>query len=527
MESRTAVAATPVGVTEEAAFPISVAAIDVGSNAIRFVAAEFATATDYRLLREERVPVRLGHDVFLSGRLADEALDGGVAALTAFRGYLDELGIRHCRAVATSAVREAANGEDFVRRVRDAAGIDIEVITGSEEARLVHAAVRSRVAFTGGHWVLVDLGGGSVEVSVVDERGIRLSESHTMGSVRLLEELSVAGAEPGRFRDLLEEYTRTLRFPHVIGKSSVEGLVATGGNIETLARMSGGGRRDERVLTLPVVTLRKLIDMLSRLSFRQRVEELGLREDRADVILPAAMVYERVATLAAVETILVPQVGVKDGLLIDLVDNLASRRSHEDRLDEQAYQGALVLGRRFHFDEAHGAHVARLAVDLFEQLRRLHGLEDGDRRILRAAAVLHDIGIHVNYKRHHKHSHYLIANSELPAFTPYEIQLVAAVARYHRKGDPAPHHAEYMSLVPEDRARVSRLASLLRVAAALDKEQLQRVGGLRARLRDRSVLLDLFGSGDLLLERWALERNKTFFERVFEVSLSVAGEAAA
>lgn len=503
-------------------FPMPVAAIDVGSNAIRFVCAEFAGPTEFVKLVEERVPVRLGHDVFLTGRLAPEAAEAALEALRSFRHRLGEAGISHYRAVATSAVREASNGERFIERVRAETGLELEAITGSEEARLVHVAVRSRISLSGGQWILVDLGGGSVEVSLVDEHGIHWSESHTMGSVRLLEELSVAGAEPGRFRQLLEEYAATLKIPRTA--AAVRGLIATGGNIESLARLAGAAPRLDRVSELPISALRGTIETLAQLSYRQRVEQLGLREDRADVILPAALVYERVAVLAGVDTLLVPHVGVKEGLLIDLVDDATRHRSHADRLNEQAYAGALVLGRRYMFDEAHGAHVARLSVELFDQLQQLHRLGSDDRRVLRAAAVLHDLGVYVAHQRHHKHSHYLIANSELPGFTPRELKVVANVARYHRKGEPAEHHADYVALSEEDRERVAKLSALLRIAAALDREHRQRVSGVRLTLRGQTVGLEIQGDGDLLLERWALQSNRAFFEKVYGVELKVIAE---
>jgi exopolyphosphatase / guanosine-5'-triphosphate,3'-diphosphate pyrophosphatase len=506
-------------------FPLAIAAIDVGSNAIRFLCAEFSGLTEFVKLVEERVPVRLGHDFFLTGKLAPEAMNGALEALSSFRQRLDEAGIGHYRAVATSAVREASNGERFIERVRAETGVELEAITGSEEARLVHRAVRSRLSLSGGQWLLIDLGGGSVEVSLVDQDGIHWSESHTMGSVRLLEELSVAGAEPGRFRQLLEEYAATLKIPRTVGE--VQGLIATGGNIESLARLAGAAPRLDQVSELPLTSLRGLIATLSQLSYRQRVEQLGLREDRADVILPAAMVYERVAVLAGVEAVLVPHVGVKEGLLIDLVEDVARHRTHADRLDEQAFAGSLVLGRRYRFDEAHGTHVARLSLDLFDQLRSLHRLGDGDRRVLRAAAVLHDLGVYVAHKKHHRHSQYLIANSELPGFTPREIKIVAAVARYHRKGEPAEHHPEYVALSEEDRERVCKLSALLRIAAALDREHRQRVSGVRLTLRGAAVGLEIHGSGDQLLERWALQRSRAYFEKVYGLELIVLGGAGA
>ncbi len=302
---------TPIGLDIE--FPLRVACVDMGSNAIRFLAAEFTSESEYVALDSERAPVRLGHGVYLSGRLEASAMDGAVEALTGFRRKMDELGIVHYRAVATSAVRESSNQDEFIARIFDESGLRLEAIGGSEEARLVHLAVARRMPLGNRTWLLVDLGGGSVEVSLVDQNGTYWSESHTMGSVRLLEELTEAGADPGRFRRLLAEYISVLKVPSMPEGNTLAGYVATGGNIETLAKL--GGFADEMSVShLPVDTLRAIIEQLARLSYRERVDELGLREDRADVILPAAMVYERLADLAGADEIQVPHVGIKEGV---------------------------------------------------------------------------------------------------------------------------------------------------------------------------------------------------------------------
>lgn len=512
------------GPPHAAAFPLRVAALDVGSNAIRFRAAEFASATESTVLAEERFPIRLGHDVFLTGRLAPQAVDAAVEAIGRLRARMEELSVSHYRAVATSATRESRNGGEFVERLRAETGIELEVVTGSEEARLVYVAVKHSVPFGNRKWILVDLGGGSVEVSLVDGNGILWSESHTMGSVRLLEELSVSGDEPGRFQRLLREYAATLRIPAIAQQWNPAGVVATGGNIEALAKLTGAAPRADGPPVLPLAELRRAITLLSRLSYRQRVEQLGLREDRADVILPAALVYQRVAELCGAEEIVVPGVGVKDGILLDLVDDLATHEEHESRKDRQAVAGAVALGRRYHFDEAHALHVMRLAGSLFDQLQGLHGLKPADRRVLLAAAVLHDVGIYVGYKKHHKHSLYLISQSEIPEFTPREIGLIANVARYHRKGVPAPHHEAFTALPRDDQDRVVRLASLLRVADALDREHVQGVRSVRAAVGKQRVTLEMEGEGDLLLERWALRRKGGLFADTFGLEVETAGD---
>jgi exopolyphosphatase/guanosine-5'-triphosphate,3'-diphosphate pyrophosphatase len=495
-------------------YPLRVACVDMGSNAIRFLAAEFTSESEYVALDSERAPVRLGHGVYLSGRLEAGAMDGAVAALAGFRRKMDSLGIEHYRAVATSAVRESTNKKEFIARVLDESGLRLEAISGSEEARLVHLAVARHVPLGNRMWLLADLGGGSVEVSLVDQNGTYWSESHTMGSVRLLEELTEAGAEPGRFRRLLAEYISVLKVPDMPEETQLAGYVATGGNIETLAKL--GGFPDElSVSHLPVDTLRTIIEQLARLSYRERVDQLGLREDRADVILPAAMVYERLADLAGADEILVPHVGIKEGVLYDLASQLVGHRDHEDRQEREVLASALTAGRKYHFDRDHAMLVSKLSLRLFDQLRSLHGLGAADRRILQAAALLHDIGQFVSFKGHHKHSQYLISHTELPNFSDDEMRLVANVARYHRKALPAEHHPDFMALAESDRIRVTRLASLLRVADALDREHVQRVTDLTARLGDYELTLWLDGTAGLLMEGWSLKKKANLFHKHF------------
>ena len=512
-------------IDEDVSFPLRVASVDVGSNAIRFLVADFANEAQFIGLVSERVPVRLGHGVYLSGRLDPTAMDAAVATLQGFHAQMAELGVEHCRAVATSAVRESKNGDELIDRVRDATGIELEPISGSEETRLVHLAVANRLPLGRRRWLLVDLGGGSVEVSLVDRGGAIWSESHTMGSVRLLEVLTEAGADPGCFRRLLEEYVSVLRVPAAVGTGRIAGYIATGGNIETLAKLAGA-RPDPEVGRLPVDSLRAVIERLAAMSYRQRVEDLGLREDRADVVLPAAAVYLRLAELCRAEEIIVPNVGVKEGVLLDLVDRLTRTRDHADRQARDVLAGAVTVGRKHLFDEAHARHVAELALALFDQLRPLHNLGSADRKLLQAAALLQDIGQFVSYKAHHKHSYYLISNTELPNFSQREMQLVATVARYHRGADPTAMHRPFAELSEDEQQRVVRLIAMLRVAHALDRDHLQRVRDLQVRIGSSWVTLHLEATGGLLLEGWSLKKKSQLFADVFsrKVRLRFAGD---
>lgn len=295
--------------------------MDVGSSAIRYLVAEFTGPAHFFEVESQRVPVRLGHGTFRTGVLAQRGMDEVVEALIHFRHRFDDLGIDYSRAVATSAVRESRNGGEFIDRVHRESGIRLEIITGSEEARLVWVAVRNRIPLDDRPWVLLDLGGGSVEVSLVDEAGILWSESHRMGSVRLLEEFSADAAAPDRFRELVESYVAVLKIP-ISAEEPPAGVIATGGNIEALARLAGREPDENGVSVLPLADLRTLAGELAGLSREQRIRQLGLREDRADVIMPAAVVYERLAAMTGVDRILVPHVGVRDGILLDVAGNL-------------------------------------------------------------------------------------------------------------------------------------------------------------------------------------------------------------
>ena len=307
--------------------------------------------------------------------------------------------------------------------------------------------------------------------------------------------------------------TPTLRIPHASKHWTPVQLIATGGNIEELARLAGQGAADG-VRRITRAELAMAIEEFSHLSYSQRMGRLGLREDRADVILPAAIVYDRVAELAGAERILVPGVGVKEGVLFDLVDELTSGDGFE-RLERIVHEGALTLGRRYLFDEDHGRHVGALALSLFDQLSEIHGLEPRDRRILLAGAILHDIGQHISYAKHHKHSLYLIHHSEIPGIAPNELPLVALVARYHRRAEPRRGHYLFCDLSPPDRSRVERLAALLRIADSLDREHLQRVHSVEARVHKRRLELRLERRGRLLLEQWALRKKGKLFARLF------------
>lgn len=295
-----------------------VAAIDAGSNAIRFVVADFDGPLSYTIVHKAREPIRLGHNVFTRGGLDEDTMDLAVAAFRLFRRHMDALGVERFRAVATSATREAANRDLFLDRIHARTGITLEPISGQEEARLVHLAVGSRVDLSEGRWILVDLGGGSVEVSLVDEAGILWSESYQVGTVRLLETLTAARGCHDSLLAWVRLQLRPLTIPPPNGYPGPTAFAATGGNIEAIAGLALSYLDPLKIAILPSNRLDAVIHMLSELSVEERIHELQLRPDRADVILPAALVYRHFGQMVGTGQIVVPSVGVKEGVLLDV-----------------------------------------------------------------------------------------------------------------------------------------------------------------------------------------------------------------
>lgn len=502
------------------------AAIDVGSNAMRLRVVE-ATAPDaWREVASERAAVRLGRDVFLTGRLAPGALAEAVEALKGFREVMRAAGVDDARAVATSAVREAQNGEVLVERAAREAGVTLEVIEGVEEARLVLVAVLHAVQLRGRRALLVDIGGGSVEFTVIAQGAPRSSVSLPLGTVRLQEAFLQPEAPLTADRQaLLVEYIERLLDEAGIAGASPDIVVATGGNAEAIAGLCPAATDDGQ--GIDVAAMRTTRDTLSALSARARREKYGLRGDRADVIVPALWVLSAVAARVGAKAIVTPGVGLKDGILAELIDR--SFRVWDQRGEEAEVEAeAIDLGRKYRFDERHARHVVGLALSLFDQLQDVHKLGPAEATLLRLAAILHDVGDFVGFEAHHKHSYYLISHSDLMGLSPADREIVANVARYHRRSLPDLSHPGYRKLDRRGRTVVRKLAALLRVADAFDREHLGKVADVAVRLTPGKIALRAVPSpeglnADLALERWTALRKADLMEEEFACEVRVDG----
>lgn len=509
--------------------------VDLGSNAIRTQIVEIqrdpgggAPAT--RVLSSHREPVRLGKDVFLTGEIPEPTVAAAVEVMRRFREACDALGVSHVRAIATSATREAGNRDLIVEQIRAATGIEVEVISGSQEAYLLGLAVGTAVDLRSGRSLLADLGGGSCEVTLYEDGHVVSAESYRLGSLRILQALTTTDAsdQGSGFLELLQQYVHSLesRIETGFGKGKIRRYVATGGNIESLADlMQAAGKSVDGVQAYPLAELFEWARKLAMLSHAERVAQFGLKPDRADTILPAAVVYYRLGKVAGVEEVLVPRVGIKDGLLQEVVaGHLDTFRAVDQR--ETVLAASRALGRKYSYDEAHAHRVHHLAVALFEQTRALHGLGPNERILLESASLLHDIGVFISNSKHHKHSHYLIKAGDLVGLSTEEQELVALIARFHRRAHPGREHPEYAALPRAQRIIVDKLAAILRVADALDREHLGKIADLEVALtKNAAEMKPVFAPGadqNIALERWSVEQKSGLWRQVFGLPIRLA-----
>jgi exopolyphosphatase/guanosine-5'-triphosphate,3'-diphosphate pyrophosphatase len=436
---------------------------------------------------------------------------------------MDEFGVTQYRAVATSASREARNRNAFVRHIKQKAHIELEVIGGAEESRLGREAVIAALGPENSPRCIIDLGGGSLEISILREHAVEHSAQLPAGAVRLMTTLNIPGVIRPPQAEQVRRYVRALlesRLPSRpnLGESIA---VAVGGNAETLATVAPGPRlHGLPTLQLPLLRER-LADILGR-DLRDRMKTYGVRRDRADVMGIAAVTLIALGRYLNIRTLMIPVVGVREGLLQEIARDAFSRKEPH-RYNAEARQllvGARSFARRLEYDQRHAEHVRELSILLFDQLQPLHHLPAQSRVLLEAGALLHDVGHKVSHRGHHKHGEYLTLNGDIPGLEGRDRAVVAALVRYHnRKSEPAGHHSAYSSLNNNDKRIARRLAAILRIAEALDHSHRQRVMNLRASFQRGAVGLQVTARGDAVEDLRDANRSVELFEKEFHVRL--------
>ena len=442
----------------------TIAAIDVGANSIRMVIAEAQPDGRIEVLERLQRAVRLGQDTFRRGRLGAASMRAAVAVLRDYQQLLRLYRVERVRAVATTAAREASNADTFLDRIFMATGLHVEVIGASEESRLTVSAVCQAVGDALGvnrdESLIADVGGGSTLLTLLHDGEIVTSQSLRLGSIRLQEMLSTSEDSPQRTADMLRYHIANAltALESSLPLRTVRSFIAVGGDARFAARQIGRPTDSEDLVIVDPREFDKLVERCERHTAEELSKRHGLPFAEAETLNPALLVYQNLLRLTQATEMIVSHVSMRDGLLLELARDVAGQ---EDRaMLEGVIHSAVAVAQKYRVDMTHARLVADLAVRLFDELTAEHGLGPRQRLLLEAAGLLHEVGGFVSSRSHHKHSCYLIANSEIFGLNRDEIAVVAQVARYHRRSGPKPSHTEYVALPREARVTVNKLAAL-------------------------------------------------------------------
>lgn len=487
-----------------------IAAIDCGTNSLHLVIAQMDDEGRYDILHDLKEMPRLGEGVVQTGELSDVAMERALKTMEEFAHICARFGVQRTRAVTTSAVRRARNGVAFVEKVRERTGLPLQVISGEEEARLVAQAVTVEPGFTEGRFLIFNVGGGSTEFAWGRGRTTKELVTLPIGAVTLSEEyLKTDPPKGAEVRALLQGVKRILEaeLPPGLGKGFT--LYGTGGTVSTLAGIHQvlryGVSFGSVFYPMPYSQTRELFLTLAEKDVHQRRDLPGLKSSRADIIVAGSAIVVGIMDYLGKKDMLTSGHGLKYGLLAEESRD-AKHRLFLNLLDQDQ------VGKTRSPEVLHAIHVRELSCELFDATRPLHGYGDHERRVLGTAALLHDIGNSIERQRHHKHSYMLIRGANLGAMEGHPKELVAQVARYHRKARPRLKHAAFAMLSKEDRQRVRVLSALLRVADGFDRSHSQAISGVKVTLSAGLMRLEPRSERISSLDRMAAESHLPYLE---------------
>jgi exopolyphosphatase/guanosine-5'-triphosphate,3'-diphosphate pyrophosphatase len=553
---------------------MKLAAIDIGSNSIHLVIVRAVKGQHPEIIDREKEMVRLGAGTLREHRLSKETIDRAITTLRRFKKMAEHNGADPIITTATSAVRESRNSDSFIDQVRKEVGLDVQVLPGVEEARLIAMAVSEVTDFNNRRALIVDIGGGSTEFIITGGGEPELLFSLRVGAVRLTEKFITTDPVSNEERERLianirSDFTRAAWEIKRVGFDFVIGTSGTVLNMVNAAVQADDAYNSENTSdyesfshTVTLDQIDWLNRKLMRMTLRERRRVPGIEKARADIIVAGGLLLQCILSELGTTEMTSCDWSLREGVILNYLRQrdmnevyrlapapaLADAAAGEDallypvtedsKLDVRA-RSVLSVARRYDYDVEHSHHVVRLATRLFDDTKELHRLNDQDRKLLQYASILHDIGYHIAHNNHHRHALYLIKNSEMPGFTGDEIAMMATLVRYHRGSLPRKgsdrrskrEHEDYYALDRNQRVRVLRLASILQIADGLDRSHRQSISGLRCRIEDRNVTFLASSAGECELEIWSAERKSAWFSEIFEVGvrferdLAVSAEA--
>lgn len=498
-----------------------IAAIDIGTNSVHMIVVQVRDDHSFEVVDREKEMVRLGAGGLGGRALTEATMRSALLTLAKYKRLADSHDVDEVIGCATSAVREAENGREFLAEILHRTGIQTRVISGSEEARLIHRAAVYGVDVAGSAAVVIDIGGGSVELTLGRASRPQVAESLKLGVIRLTERFVRSDPITERDERRMVRHIVTELTPVVtkIREQGFDRVIGTSGTILSLGALAAGAAREDRPdelrnLRVPVKQIRRLRKELTALDLPGRIAIPGLDPRRADLAVAGSILLSTILRLLEARELTLCDLALREGLALDYIDRNRAHIARVDQFPDIRRRSVVELADRCRVEEPHTQQVVRMALALFDQTAVLHGLGARAREWLEYAAMLHDVGVHISYPRHHRHSYYLIRNGDLRGFEPGEVEVMALAARYHRRGLPKRSHEEFGSLPGAMRRTVRTLAAILRVAEGLDRSHAQSVASIEVVLGQQDCVLRLTPAGDTELELWAAQRNAGPLERL-------------
>jgi exopolyphosphatase/guanosine-5'-triphosphate,3'-diphosphate pyrophosphatase len=507
-------------------------AIDIGTNAIRLEVVRIESDHSLTTLSQQKETVRLGEGEFTTHRMTPAAIERGALVCARFADMARGFGADEIIAVATSAAREAENQADFLERVQEEAGLEVQVISGPEEARLIYLGVSSGANLGERRALFIDIGGGSTELILGDAKGYFMLESLKLGAIRIANVFlqGERGAISSDKVSKMKEYVRGIasHTARSLRNYGFDVLYGSAGTITNLGDITARrlGDTPATLLNYPVKLpdLQASVDILCKLSLEERRKLPGLDPDRADIIAGGAVVLLTIMEELKAEGVVISDRGLRDGIIVDRLMREDDARMEYTSIPVRK-RSILQLARSCNYDVTHAEHITALALGIFDEMRRLgfHPYGSRERELLEYAGYVHDIGCFLSHTNHQRHSYYLIRNSDLLGFSDAEISIIANIALYHRKGMPKKRHENMQNLTRQSRHLVRVLSAMMRIAEGLDRSHLGLVQAVRVEpaKNPERLILTLISEADCQLEIWWVETNKELFETVFGFPLSV------
>lgn len=502
--------------------PEVVASIDIGSHALRMKIAQIHETGEVKTLELLRYPISLGRDTFTYGKVSFAAVDKTCEILQGFKQLMNDYKVKTYRIIATSAIREADNRDYILDQIRLKTGLIIDLISNSQERFLTYKAIRENLPnyqkFRNEGCMVLDLGSGSISVSIYNKSKLTFSQNIKLGSLRLRQILKTIEQKTMEYPKILEEFVASNidRIKIFEPPSDIKNFIALGGNTKIISELTNKSGDLPKQKSITRVDFTETYNRIIHKPIHTLVKEYNLPYERATILIPSMIILKKFLALTTAEQIYTPLVSLRDGIISDIVDKKFNTKRNAE-FAEDIVASARFMAERYKYDKEHSEDVEEKALFIFDNLQRLHGLGAKERFLLKLAAILHDTGKFLSFDQHYVHSYHVIMASNLMGMSEQDLEIIANVAKYHSVIVPRYSHKNFKKLSNHDKVIVAKLVAIIRMADALDRSHNQKIKNIKIELKENQLLIKGETRDNILLEEWTFDTKSEFFQEVFGV----------